>query len=350
MIVLGEKVIDLADQVFNAGARAAAEGFVGIQSEEALDLIQPRAVSEDEMDVPPGLSSQQRLHGRVVGAVDDHCQPLRDRRFDLAQEGEKFIVTVPRAVGEHRAAGHIQGCKERGSAVPFVVVRRPLSIPPSQRQYGVVALQGLRLVFLADAELQDLFRRVEAQAHHIPQILDEDGVGREPEAFRAIRPQTKQPKVAMHAGLGDTRLSGRLANASVRIAVFGLLIEDLADQACDVLILERTRAPAPDLIVQSRNTALHEACAPLARRGVRQLEALRHRIVGIADCAGQHDPRSLRERCGDRMRAGNRLQLRLLRRAPDQLHFRPAHCHRGIFRSKDAPGSKTYAAIYGTGH
>ena len=43
-VVFGREVIDFSNQVFYAGEGTTADGFVGDQCEEALDLIEPRAV------------------------------------------------------------------------------------------------------------------------------------------------------------------------------------------------------------------------------------------------------------------------------------------------------------------
>lgn len=109
-VVLGNEVIDLSDELFDAAEGAAANRLVGNQSKEALNLIQPGAVGRDEMNVPARPLGQPRFDLRMlVGAVviDDQMNiELRwYRGFDTAQEGEEFLMTVPRlAVGEHFTA------------------------------------------------------------------------------------------------------------------------------------------------------------------------------------------------------------------------------------------------------
>ena len=51
-VVRRDEVIDALHELFDAGERAAADGFVGDQREEALDLVEPRAVGRDEVHVP----------------------------------------------------------------------------------------------------------------------------------------------------------------------------------------------------------------------------------------------------------------------------------------------------------
>ena len=88
-VVRVHEVIDALDQLLDAGERAAANGFVGDQAEEAFDLVQPRAVRGNEVHVPTRAGSQPGLDlgmavGRVVvgNAVD--VQFSRHRRVDLA--------------------------------------------------------------------------------------------------------------------------------------------------------------------------------------------------------------------------------------------------------------------------
>jgi hypothetical protein len=49
---LGDEVIDLRYQVFDAGEGAASNRLIGDERKEALDLVEPGAVGRDEMDVP----------------------------------------------------------------------------------------------------------------------------------------------------------------------------------------------------------------------------------------------------------------------------------------------------------
>jgi len=49
---IGDEVINALHELFDAGERSSPNGFVGDQCEESLDLIEPRAVSRDEVHVP----------------------------------------------------------------------------------------------------------------------------------------------------------------------------------------------------------------------------------------------------------------------------------------------------------
>lgn len=51
-VVRGDEVIDALHELLDAGERAATDGLVGDQREEALDLIEPGVVGWDEVTLP----------------------------------------------------------------------------------------------------------------------------------------------------------------------------------------------------------------------------------------------------------------------------------------------------------
>jgi len=82
-------LIDARDELLDAGEGAAPDGLVGDQRKEALDLVQPGAVGQDEVHGPTGPGQQPRLELRMAesGVVVDNAMNVqigRRRRFDLA--------------------------------------------------------------------------------------------------------------------------------------------------------------------------------------------------------------------------------------------------------------------------
>ena len=64
-VVGGDEVIDALYELLDAGEGSAANGLVGDQSKESLDLVQPRAVGRDEVHVPsnpPNLPLTACMH------------------------------------------------------------------------------------------------------------------------------------------------------------------------------------------------------------------------------------------------------------------------------------------------
>jgi len=98
-VVCRDEVVDSLHELFDAGERAAADGLVGDQREEALDLVEPGAVGRDEVHVPararrqPGLDFRMAVGGVVVGNAVD-VQLRRHRLIDLAQERQELLMPV----------------------------------------------------------------------------------------------------------------------------------------------------------------------------------------------------------------------------------------------------------------
>jgi hypothetical protein len=51
-IVMSDELIDSLHELLDAGERSASDGLVGDQCKETLDLVQPGAVSRDEVHMP----------------------------------------------------------------------------------------------------------------------------------------------------------------------------------------------------------------------------------------------------------------------------------------------------------
>ena len=115
-VVRSDEVINLCDQVFNRRERAAPDRFVGDQSEEAFDLVEPGAVTRDEVHVPSGPGGQPSTYLRmgVRGVVVDDAVDVelcRHRLIDGAQERQELLVPMARlALGEHRTGEHVKRC------------------------------------------------------------------------------------------------------------------------------------------------------------------------------------------------------------------------------------------------
>jgi hypothetical protein len=87
-------------------------------------------------------------------------------------------------------------------------VRDALAIAEPHRGRWLRALQRLDLALLVDAEDERLVRRVEVQPGDVARLVDEQRVGREAEALRAVRLDAEEGEVARHRALRDPGLSG----------------------------------------------------------------------------------------------------------------------------------------------
>jgi len=339
-VVCRDEVIDALNQLLDTGERAAADGLVGDQREEALDLVEPRTVGRDEMHVPARSRRQPRLDlgvavgGVVVGNAVD-VQLGRHGLVDLAQEGQELLMTVARlARSQHRAVEHVQRREQRGRTVALVVVGNTLDIAEAHRQHRLGALQGLALALLVHADYQRVVRRAQVQADHVAQLLDEERVVGQLEAFGAVRLQAEELEVARNAALGDARLSSDRANAPVRRAIGRLGVQRGLDQMRHALVVDHARLARANVVVQTGDAPLDEPSAPLAHSGLRQLQALGDGVVGFAVGAAQNDAGPIAQCSGKRAAARKALKLRTLLVRQQHFDLRSARSHRGISGSK----------------
>ncbi len=93
---------------------------------------------------------------------------------NFPQELQEFLMPVTgHAFPDHGSVQQVQSGEQGCGAVPLVVVRHRAAAPFLQRQARLGAIQGLDLTLLIKAQHQGLVRRVQLQAHHIGQFLDE---------------------------------------------------------------------------------------------------------------------------------------------------------------------------------
>ena len=146
-VVRGDEVIDALNELFDAAEGTAADGFVGDQCEEALDLVQPGAVGRDEVHVPARASGEPRLDLRMIvrAVVVGNAVNVEFGRhgvIDLAQEGQKLLMTMTWfAGGEHSTIEHIERRKQCGRAVALVVMGDAFDVTEAHRQHRLSPLQ-----------------------------------------------------------------------------------------------------------------------------------------------------------------------------------------------------------------
>jgi len=356
-VVRRDEVVDALHELLDASERAAPDCLVGDQREEAFHLVQPGAVSRNEMHVParsrrqPGLDLWMAVGGVVIrDAVD--VQFAGNSLVDLTQEGQELLVAVARlACCEDRAVQDVQRGEQRRGAVALVVVGDALDVTEPHGQHRLSALQRLALALLVHADDQSVVWGTQIEPDHVPQFLDEKRVVGQLEAFGAMRLKPKELEVPLNAGLGDARLGGHRAHAPVRGAVGGLGVQRGLDQLRHALIVDRAGLAGANIVVQPSQASLDEPRAPLAHSGLGQLQALGNGGIQFAIGAAQDDARPIAQRGRQRAAACERLQLRTLLVRQQQLRLRPACSHRGISGSKIPHWhARLMPVISGTGH
>lgn len=123
------------------------------------------------------------------------------------------------AGGEHCAIEYVQSREQCRGAVANVVVRDAFDIAEAHRQHGLSAFERLALALLVHAQDQCILGRAQVQADHVAQFLDEELIGRELEAFAAMRLQAQQLEVTAQTRRRDSRFGRDRAHAPVRGAI-----------------------------------------------------------------------------------------------------------------------------------
>src|SRR5690606_30257222 len=153
-------------------------------------------------------------------------------------------------------------------------------------------------------------------------LLDEERIGRQLEALRAVRLQPKQCQVAVHGALRQSGFVRQAATRPVRLAAW-LSRQCGIDQLRDLILAGTARSPGLELVMQSGNAMLGKAFAPQRYGWTTDLVASRHRAVGLAVHQTQNHLRTTRQ-CGRKaLRSSDRLKLLPVLRRYRQLDCRP---------------------------
>ncbi|GKT25699.1 hypothetical protein AVHM3334_18785 [Acidovorax sp. SUPP3334] len=116
----------------------------------------------------------------------------------------------------------------------------------------------------------------------------------------------------------------------MREAIGRLGVQRRIDQPCHALVVDGARLAGANVVVQPRDASLDEPGAPLAERGIGQLQSLSNGVVGLTIGTAQNDASPIAQRSRQRAAAGKGLKLRSLLVRERQLDLRSAHSHRGI--------------------
>jgi conjugative relaxase-like TrwC/TraI family protein len=113
---------------------------------------------------------------------------------------------------------------------------------------------------------------VQVQAHDVPHLLHEEGIGGEFKAAAAMGLQGERLKQAMHGGAGNPAGLGGLANAPVR-AGGGFAGERAFEQGGDLLVLDAAWPARTQLAIESGQAVLDKPLSPLAHGGISPAQA-----------------------------------------------------------------------------
>jgi len=123
------------------------------------------------MMLKPGDDLGMFVSGVVV-ADDVNIKLGGDLPVDLAQEGQPLLMAMTGGgMSKDLAREIVQGGKQGNRSVTVIVVGLGADMTLAQGQTRLTALEGLTLALLIATEQEGTIRRVEIEAHYIPELL-----------------------------------------------------------------------------------------------------------------------------------------------------------------------------------
>ena len=117
--------------------------------------------------VDPGV-----FMGGVIVGNDVDVEIGRALLVDQIEKGQPFLMTMAcRQMGDELAIEIIERGEQGQRAVPHLIMGLGTDVANAQRQPRLRALERLALRFLIAAQHEGLFRRVEVEPDHVPELL-----------------------------------------------------------------------------------------------------------------------------------------------------------------------------------
>ena len=226
------------------------------------------------------------------------------------------------------AGGHVQGRKQRGRTMPFVVVGHGAGAPLLERQARLRTVQRLNLALLVDGEDHGVFRRIDVEPDDIAKLRRELRVVRDPERAHPVRLQTVGAPEPRNGGLVHPHLFRHQAGTPVRPRRrWGLNgpPDDLGFERGRNLLRTPRAGPVP---LHGRQPFRLIARKPLADRRDTHAMFGRHLIDRHAVRGGQEHPGSLRHASRNRSRTYPTFEFRTIPPAQPNRPFGLRHARK----------------------
>lgn len=237
--------------------------------------------------------------GRVV-EHEVHVEIVWDGRLNLIEEGPKLNRTMPAcAAADHRPGLHVEGGEQVGRTLATIIVGSVLRLAGSHRQHRRRARQRLDLRLLIDAQHYGTMRRSQVQADHVPDLVDEGGIGRELEGVGPVRLQPEGAPDPRDHALAHADPPGHGAGRPVG-GVLWLALQRECDYLFDGRVLDGTWRTGAGQIDEAIEAMGEEAGAPRRDAHSADAEITSNTTVGRSRLgAGQHDARALSQGLAD---------------------------------------------------
>src|SRR6266568_1134116 len=255
-------------QLRHAMKDAPAKALLREVAKEPFHHVEPGRAGGGEVHVEASAPSEPAFHlGMFVRGVvihdEMHFAVRRRLSLDEAQEAQPFLVPVLAHAGSHHSPVQgIEGGKQRGRAMPLIVVGHGLALAFFQRQAGLSPIQGLDLALFIQRQDQGVLGRVQIQPHDLFQLLGKLRVVTEletpyPMRFQSVRSPNPplrgftHPSRPLHASRAPVRC--------LRGGLLGGLADDLFHPRCRKFgLASRSRS----VLLDARQTALDKPLAP----------------------------------------------------------------------------------------
>src|SRR5262245_63448962 len=161
------------------------------------------------MERPAWMPGQPSAHlGMLMGGivVDDGMDRLSLRHlcFDGVEEADKFLMPVALHVAtDDGAIEHIESGKQRGGAMPLVVMGHGAGAARFHRQSRLGAVERLDLAILVDREHDGMGGRIDIEADDVFEFLGKVRIVRQLEGADAMRRKLVGLKNALYRSQTD---------------------------------------------------------------------------------------------------------------------------------------------------
>ena len=272
-------------QLRRRGMDAATNLLPGEFGKPTLDLIDPRSRCWREVDMIVRSARQPGFdHSRFVSGVIVHddmdVEALGNARVDLLQEIKKLGGAMAFvAFADHKAGRDVEGREQRRCAVADVRVSSAFRDARHHGQDWLLAIKGLYLAFLVNAQHQRPIGRRQIKTDDVADLVDEQRVIGKLERLRAMRLQAESVPNPPDRRMRKPGFCRHRADRPVRGILWRGPKRALNDGG-DLIIIDCPGSARTGLVQQPFDTVLQKASTPLADGVLTEAEFARNGFAG----------------------------------------------------------------------
>ena len=219
LVVDSNEFLNCSNQVRDTLEDSAPYPFPSQFRKPALDQVQPGGTRRREMQVKARMFPEPFFHPRMgMGSVvvQDQMDIQRSGCFaiNLSQKFQKLLVTVTRIAGPNDCPfQNIQGGKQRGCPVAFVIMCHCAAATLLHWQPRLGAVQGLNLRLLVDTQDQRFLGGIQIKSDHIGELFHKTLVVGHLEGFDPVRLKSVGIPNPSHGHVAYPELSSQRSSA-----------------------------------------------------------------------------------------------------------------------------------------